>query len=121
MSELKIQSGLLEMTIVSVGGIEGKKPIPLSMKVVHVQETLTEYLNAWRREELNPAIKEFTGGEDTVLDKNVEEFMKLHKEMLEGEITVEVDIFTVEELSIDTLTISDFDMRLLRQVGLITE
>jgi len=120
-TELVIHSGLLDSVINAIGSVDGKKPIPLSMKITRVRRAIGEYLDAWRQEELNPAIKEFTKDKDSVPKNRTSKFFKEYDEIFTQDITVEVETFTVEELSLEGLTIDDFSTALLSQVGLLVD
>lgn len=117
---IQIQGGLLEATSNALAGFEGKKPIGLSVRIIGVQKRLVDYINAWRTEELNPAIKEFTDGGDTVLEDDIKEFSEKYKALFNDEIEVDITPFKVLDFP-EKLTISDTDMMILLQTGLVVE
>ena len=120
--EVTIQAGLLEGCINGFASIEGKKSIPLAVELVRVQRTLGEYLDAWRVEDLNNAIKKFTKGKDTVPAKDHAVFMEAHADIFNKDIKVKVNPITVEQLSEEGLQIEDeTHVALLLFTGLLVD
>lgn len=117
---IQIQGGLLEATSRALGGFEGKKKVELSVRIVNTQKTLSDYINAWRSEELSPAILEFTDGGDSVPSDKIEEFVKKYEDIYNINVEVDVEPFKVSDFP-EPLTIDDLDMTILLQVGLVVE
>lgn len=120
--QLTIQAGSLEGVVTSLGSIEGKKSIPLAVKLVSIQDAVGKYVTAYREQDLNPAILEFNKGKERNIEgKRLIKFLEDHEEIFTKEVEVEVETLTVEELSEEGLTIDSSDMAVLLAVGVVVK
>lgn len=119
---IEIQAGLLQSVIEALGRFEGRKPIALAVRIARLQQALIEFHNAWRQEDVDPAILDFTHGEPSVAPEDTPVFMERYASLFEKIILVEANPLQLSELlAVEGLSVDPQDIGLLLHAGVVVD
>ena len=121
LSCIEITAGLLQPVIQALGSFEGQKPVALAVRLSRVITALSEYHEAWNAEHLRPLIVEFTGGDTVVPDADLPAFLEAHSDVFNMEIPVELKAISLDELTIEGITVDTGAIGLLLHVGVVVD
>lgn len=120
MIDIEMEAGALQVAMNSLSNFEGKKSIELAVKLSDIRVGLSKYHKAWREEYVDPAIKEFTDGDLIVPEEDVLDFLEDNKEVFTQKVTVKTDTVSLAELQAEDLKVSEDDIGVLIEIGLVT-
>lgn len=120
MTDIEMEAGALQVAMNSLSSFEGKKSIELAVRLSDIRLELNKYHKAWREEYVDPAIKRWTGGGLVVSEQDSSDFLEAHKEIFTQKVTVKTDVVSLAELQAEDLKVSEDDIGVLIEIGLVT-
>lgn len=115
-----MEAGALETAVNSLSSFEGKKSIGLAVKLSDIRVELSKYHKVWREEHVDPAIEKFTDGGTAVPDEDLVEFFTDNADLFTQKVTIKVDTVSLDELKAEDLKVSENDIGILMEIGLVT-
>lgn len=117
---MDIPGGLLGQAIEALQGFEGKKPVGLAVRLVRAGKVLSEYHEAWCREQLNPAILAFNEGGE-IPGEDHEAFIRANLAVFNDPIAVDIEPVPLADLEAAGVLIEERHLGLLMHLGIVSE
>lgn len=129
---IKVPTGLLTNVIFAFTGdpqnpevlpaLKGEKPTMLAVTLRRILSKVREFDAAFREEKLDPAIREFTDGGDTVDAKDVPVFMQKYQDLFNEEVEIDIDPIPISDLDVPGLkVVNDGAFDLLLSLGVFVD
>lgn len=116
-----IHGGKLAPILRALTEFKGRKGVPLSVKLANMRKQVQKYHDAWREEELIPAIRQFNGTEEAseIDEKDFPRFLIEHESTLLMPVEVPIEPIQTSEFGDEVYLEDDLVMDLLLEQGVV--
>lgn len=120
---LSIEGGKLNAIMGALSSFKGRKGVPLSVRLSNLRRSISKYHEAWREEELLPAIRTFMDDPEAsvIPDERLQEFLIAQEGMLRAVVEVDAKPIPLTEFGDEIYLEDDLVMDLLLEQGVIVD